>query len=79
MSSCNGSAGFYSDMPIDPSKYKFDTYDLQKIINEIRNNLINYESNIKDFILYKNVIKNQKQEFTNQANQIFAKYFKETK
>jgi hypothetical protein len=75
ISSCNGSAAFYSDIPIDPSKYKLDTYDSQKIINEIRNNLMNYESNIKDFNLYKNVIKNQKQEFINQANQIFAKYF----
>jgi len=66
-----GSAMLYNDVPIDPLKYKFAIDDLQSAANRIEDCLENYNERIKDFNLYKNVIKNQKEEFINQVKQIF--------
>jgi signal peptidase I len=66
-----GSAMFYNDMPIDLFKYKFDIDSLGHAAQRIEDCLTNYDERIKDFELYKSVIKNQKEEFNNQVKQIF--------
>jgi hypothetical protein len=71
ISGFRGSAMFYNDMPIEPSKYKFDVEDMIAAANGVKECLNNYDEQIKDFKLYKSVIFNQKEEFINQAKQIF--------
>ena len=71
ISGFRGSAMFYNDMPIDPLKYKFNVEDMVSAANGIKEYLHNYDEQIEDFNLYKNVILNQKEEFTNQVKQIF--------
>lgn len=66
-----GSAMFYNDIPVDPSKYKFNTDDIQSVCDKIIDCLENYNERIKDFKLYKNIIKTQKEESTLQIKQIF--------
>jgi hypothetical protein len=66
-----GSAMFYNDMPIDPTQYKFDMNNLLEVSYRIKECLTKYDEQIKDFNLYKNIILNQKEEFANQAKQIF--------
>jgi hypothetical protein len=66
-----GSAMFYNDIPIDPLKYKFNLDQPQLAANRIKDCLKNYNNDIIDFNLYKNIILNQKEEFTNQVKQIF--------
>jgi hypothetical protein len=72
ISKFDGSAMFYNDMPIDPLKYKFNGSDIHKICAQIVNSIDNYNSSINDFLRYKNIILNQKEEFTNQVKQIFC-------
>jgi hypothetical protein len=71
ISGFRGSAIFYNDMPIDPLKYKFNLDQLESAADRIKDCLEKYDERIKDFSLYKSVIINQKEEFTNQAKQIF--------
>lgn len=63
-----GSAMFYNDIPIS-NKYKTESYE--QIGNLIKDCFVNFESNLTDFELYRNSIKNQKQQTINQASQIF--------
>lgn len=66
-----GSAMFYNDIPIDPSKYKFSLDQLQLAADRIKSCLENYSNDIIDFNPYKTIILNQKEEFINQVKQIF--------
>ena len=61
-----GSAGFYGDIPIDESKYKFSQHrrDIKKILVSIRSTLDNYEKAIMDFTDYRQRIALEKNEFT---------------
>jgi len=64
ISSFNGSAMFFEDMPI-PEKYKFnvDISNIESINNLITSIMNNYDTHINDFILYKNILNNNRSQF----------------
>lgn len=64
-----GSARFYNDVPIK-NKYKTDSHE--SVGDLLRDCFVNFETNLKDFELYRNSIKQQKQEMINQTLQIFG-------
>lgn len=68
LTNLNGSAGFYSDIPID-NKYKIS--NIESIGTIIRNCFKNYETIINDFSLYRSSIKNQKEQLHNLTKQFF--------
>jgi hypothetical protein len=59
---------FYNDTPLD-NKFKFE--DVNKVGYVIKECFNNFEDNLSKFSLYRNIIKNQKEEFMNQVKQIF--------
>ena len=56
---------FFEDMPI-PEKYKFEDIDdnLDKIVDLIHKIINNYELHNNDFNLYRNILKNNKSQFS---------------
>lgn len=69
-----GSAGFYGDIPIDENEYKFSqrNKDISKIISKIRFELMNYKSEIANFEYYRHCISKEKEEFEQQAKELFC-------
>ena len=67
-----GSARFFEDVPI-LNTYKFDERSARKedIILCIRSVLTHYEEADKDFVFYRNRIKEEKEEFEGQIRQVF--------
>jgi hypothetical protein len=63
-----GASMFYNDTPLD-NKFKFE--DVNKVGYVIKECFNNFEDNLSKFSLYRNIIKNQKEEFMNQVKQIF--------
>lgn len=68
ITSNNGSANFYNDIPI---KYKYKTDDVTKVGNIIRECFNKYEKNINDFSLYRLYINGQKEQLYNLVKQYF--------
>lgn len=67
----NGSAKFYEDVSIDDC-YKFeDESNIKEISKKIAEVLGNYDELIKDFTYYKNKIKNEKELFKNEVENLF--------
>ena len=68
-----GSAAYYEDVPI-PIEYKFNqrTSDIAKIITLLETVLNNYESYMKDFHIYQDIIKKEKDVFVEQVRNIFT-------
>ena len=68
-----GSAAYYEDVPI-PIEYKFNqrTSDIAKIITLLETVLNNYESYMKDFHIYQDIIKKEKDVFVEQVRSIFT-------
>ena len=71
----NGSAKFKEDMPI-LEEYHFDIKDknIDAIALKIKDCLINYDDNIKNFYDYKKVLLNEKETFSNDVKSVFNKY-----
>lgn len=69
-----GSARFYSDLPI-PDEYKFDDTDVNipKIVEKIRDCLVNFDERIKDFEYYRMVIRDEPKKFNEDLRNIFVK------
>lgn len=69
-----GSAAFFEDVAI-PDKYKFDEKkaSLSSIIDRVRNTLADYETAIGDFDFYRAAISREKQEFEEDAENLFVK------
>lgn len=72
LTNTKGSAEYYGDIPID---IKYKTSNINDIGNIIRDCFFNYEKNIKDFLLYRKIIKNQKDQLYNLVNQYFNTCF----
>lgn len=68
-----GSAGFYGDIPIDESEFKFSQSkkDIPLIISKIRFELSNYKAEIMKFKEYRSCISREKSEFEAQAKELF--------
>jgi hypothetical protein len=66
ITSVNGSAVFFEDIPID-SKYKFKDEDIDAVCHTITTVMAEYSSHINDFDYYCRVIRDQKKEFYNQV------------
>lgn len=69
ITSFEGSARFFNDVPID-SKYKFDetTDGLRKLIDDIFNN---FETHFNNFNLYRKIIKTEPETFINQLKNTY--------
>ena len=65
-----GSAQYFDDMPISPD-YKFKDDEIEKIVNTVNNCIINYDTKIKEFRIYRNLIRGQKNIFHEHIKQIF--------
>lgn len=68
----DGSANFYNDIPI-PDKYKFkrDKKNGEFIINQIKDCLINYDENYKEFNTYRTFINSEPEIFSKDTWKIF--------
>ncbi len=74
ITSKNGSANFYEDVPI-PDKYKFEDKieNIPVIIERIKDCFVNYNERYKDFESYRERIKNEPKKFEKYINNIFEK------
>lgn len=73
LTSKNGSAAYYDDIPI-PDQYKFDTNvdNIPKIVSVIKNILSDYDKFIGDFIHYRDDIVRQESIFEENIARIFS-------
>lgn len=67
-----GSARFFEDVTL-PSKYKFDekTESKESIITTIKETLMNYNTAVGDFALYRSLICQEKDDFEKQVKNLF--------
>ena len=72
ITSKNGSAKFYEDVPI-PNEFKFDAKvrNIPSIVEKIRNCFNNYETEIVKFENYREMIKNEQAKFIDDIKNIF--------
>ena len=70
-----GSAKFYEDVKIS-EKFKFEDREdnIPKIINQIRNNIKNYDKEIEKYGKYRQMILSERKKFKSDVNKIFDKY-----
>lgn len=67
-----GSAGFFEDVAV-PSKYKFEENcaNILDIINSIKYVISHYDSVVNEFSFYRNIIRQEKEEFEQQVENLF--------
>jgi len=68
----NGSARFFNDVCIN-EEYKFEDTNIDLVGKKIRNIFDNFEKHFNNFSLYRNIIKNQKEEHNVLIKQYFIK------
>ena len=74
ITSKNGAAAYYNDVPID-DKYKFDTSNstIPSIVEMIDTVMNNYSDHIKNFFGYKNIVQHERDIFYKEIEYLFVK------